>query len=337
MKRYLALFMVVVLTLVTFAGCGGGTSGGSVKAIDLRMNISTAESSTWYLGAVRFGDLIKERTGGKYIVSVYANEQLSNGNQAKGIEMVQTGDTDVDIHSTIVWSAIDQKLTVVSMPWLMTSYEQVDEMFADGAAPGEAVKQILRDGGIVPLAFGEAGFRQILNNERAIVTPEDLKGLKIRVPGIAMYIDLYTQLGADPTAINYGETFTALQQGAVDGLENPLDLLVNNKFIEVGKYLTMWNYSYDLPVLSVSKKLWDSLSEEEKAIFHQSAVEAMDYQKEEARKVNDSYLEDVKKIVEVTELTEAQMDRLKEAAAPVYETYRDEIGDELYAVFGYKG
>ena len=345
-KRIWAICLIVVMVVSLLAGCGGGSSGGGgattssgtaapEKAVDLRMNITTAESGTWMIGAQYFADTVAEKTNGKYTVSIYANEQLSGGNQAKGVEMVQNGATDVDIHSTIIWSAVDQRLTVVNMPWLFTSYDEVDAVFSGEG--GEAIMQIMREAGVVPLAYGEAGFRQLTNSKKDVVTPADLPGLKIRVPGIAMYIDLYQTLGADPTAINWGETFTALQQGAVDGQENPLDIIYTNKIHEVQDYLTMWNYSYDVLVFSVSQKTWDGLTDEEKVIFQEAATEAMALQKSEARKVNNDYLDELKKVMSVTELTAEQMQVFKDAAAPIYEQYEEIIGQDLYKAFGYEG
>lgn len=333
-----AICVVVVFGVYFVSGNSGkkneGSSASPEKVIDLRMNITTAESGTWMIAARYFADTVAEKTSGKYKVSIYPNEQLSGGNQAKGIEMVQSGATDVDIHSTIIWSAVDQKLTVINMPWLFTNYEEVDAVFS--AEGGEAIMEIMREAGVVPLAFGESGFRQLTNSKKNVETPADMAGLKIRVPGIAMYIDLYKQLGADPTAMNWAETFTALQQGAVDGQENPVDIIYTNKIAEVQKFLTMWNYSYDVLVFSVSQKTWDRLNDEEKTIFREAATEAMARQKTEARKVNEGYLGELKEIVTVSELTEEQMQAFKKAAEPVYEQYRGTIGEELYKAFGYK-
>lgn len=340
-KRIWAVCLIAVMGISLLAGCGSGESSGgeasgqAADAVDLRMNITTAESGTWMIAANYFADAVAEKTNGKYKVSVYPNEQLSGGNQAKGVEMVQNGATDVDIHSTIIWSAVDQRLTVVNMPWLFTSYDEVDAVFS--GAGGEAIMQIMREAGVVPLAFGESGFRQLTNSKKDVAAPEDMVGLKIRVPGIAMYIDLYKELGADPTAMNWGETFTALQQGAVDGQENPLDIIYTNKIHEVQDYLTMWNYSYDVLVFSVSQKTWDRLNDDERVIFQEAAAEAMDLQKAEARKVNDGYLDELKKTMSVTELSADQMQIFKTAAAPIYEQYKETIGEDLYKAFGYEG
>ena len=152
-----------------------------------------------------------------------------------------------------------------------------------------------------------------------------------------MYIDLFTQFGADPTSMNFSEVYTALQNSTIDGQENPIDTINSARIQEVSDYLTMWNYSYDLFVLSLSKKTWESLSDEDKEIFQTAADNACQKEIEAYRDNEDSLLEQFKSEgnVQITELSEEEIDAFREKAAPVYETYREEIGDDLFAKFGY--
>ena len=105
------------------------------------------------------------------------------------------------------------------------------------------------------LGFGENGFRQLTNSVREVKGPEDIKGLKLRIPGITMYTDLYRELGTDPVTMTFSEVFTALQQGTIDGQENPIDVIYSSKLNEVQDYMTMWNYSYDPLVLWNEQKV----------------------------------------------------------------------------------
>ncbi len=109
--------------------------------------------------------------------------------------------------------------------------------------------------------MGENGFRQITNSKRPIKTPEDMEGLKIRIPGIKMYISLYKALGSDPQAMNFAEVFTSLQQKAIDGQENPTDIISSSKIYEVQEYLSVWNYSYDAIILGINKDKFESFDE----------------------------------------------------------------------------
>ena len=141
---------------------------------------------------------------------------------------------------------------------------------------GASLKQVLNEAGVVCLAIGENGYRQVVNNRNPIVQPSDMKGLKMRVPGSNVHVSLLKYIGADPITMNQSEVYTSLQQGTIDACENTLDLLFTQKTLEVVKFISLWNYSYDPLYLSVSQELWGSLSDEEKAIFQAAADEAAD-------------------------------------------------------------
>jgi len=342
MKRILALLMVLVMVVGVFAGCSskpaeeGEAEGGSeeVKAVHLKMNLTTNENSTWFLGASKFKEIVEEKTGGKYIVDIFPSEQLSGGNQVKGLEMVQTGITDLDIHSTIIYTIMDPKFTVVNMPWMIPTYEEADAMMAGEG--GDAIFELAKENGIVPLAFGESGYRQITNSVRPITEAADLDGIKLRVPGIKMFVDLFDVLGANPTTMNFAEVFTSLQQGTIDGQENPLDIIKSSKLEEVQEYLSLWNYVYDALLMSASTKTWEMLTDEEKVIFQEAAIEAMNYQKEQNRKKDEANLAYLKENMEVIEVTPEKIAEFKELAQPVYESYEEIIGMELLEIFGYE-
>lgn len=173
--------------------------------------------------------------------------------------MLRNGAIDISFHSNIIYSIMDERFGVISLPWLLPDYETVDEKL--NGTGGEAINEILDEIGIVGLGFGENGFRQITNSKRPIKTPEDMEGLKIRIPGIKMYISLYKALGSDPQAMNFAEVFTSLQQKAIDGQENPTDIISSSKIYEVQEYLSVWNYSYDAIILGINKDKFESFDE----------------------------------------------------------------------------
>merc|ERR1739841_189036 len=141
----------------------------------------------------------------------------------------------------------------------------------------------MEDHGLKLLAWGESGFRELTNSTRPVTGPEDLKGLKMRVAG-PMYIDVMTALGANPQQMQWTETFSALQQGVVDGQENPIGaVIIPQRVYEVQKYITPWHYSYDPIFIAVSQKRWDSWDEETQAMVADAAQQAMDYQKDITR------------------------------------------------------
>ena len=142
------------------------------------------------------------------------------------------------------------------MPWIASSFEDMEKIM-DG--PGKKIWKDLESKGVVPLdGYSSSGFRQITTSKHPIEKPEDLKKLKIRVPGISMYSSIFTELGANPTTMPFGELFVALQQGAVDGQENPISLIASSGYEEVQKYLSIWNYSADVIGMLINKELWES-------------------------------------------------------------------------------
>ncbi len=330
-KIILLLVTLLVLTSVLSTGCSAEAEKKEVK--NLKFGIAVSENSTWYEGALKFGEIIEEKTDGRYVVEIYPSDQLASGNIIKGLESVQMGATDIDMRSSIIYSTIDPNFSVPLMPWLIPSYEKADAAL-EGKG-GEMLFDLLRENGVEPLAFGESGYRQITNSEKPIKSIEDMNNLKIRVPSMKMFISLFTTLGADPTSINFGELFAALQQGTVDGQENPPDVIASAKIEEVQDYMTIWNASYDPIIMVASKDIWESLDDSDKTIFSEAATEAMEYQKELARSKNSELIEQFKEKMEITELTEEQMDEFRKAAQPVYDEYEDIVGIEILEAFGY--
>jgi tripartite ATP-independent transporter DctP family solute receptor len=330
-KVWILLLCLGLAVSLVVAGCGGSKTTEQ-KTIKMKMSVSTADSSPWAKGAQKWADLVKERTKGRVQIKVFPNEQLSSGNQPKGIEQLQNGVTDATFHSTIIYSVLDPKFSVISMPWIVPSNEIADKALAGPA--GEKIKELLRAKGIEPLGFGENGFRQVTNSKQAIVTPADMEGLKIRIPSMKMYIDLYKELGADPTVMNFAEVFTALQQGTIDGQENPIPVIYTSKLGEVQKYMTIWNYSYDPIVLGVNKKLWDSLDKETQNIMRQAAKEACEFEIKLNREEQTKQLEEMKaKGMTVTVLTPEQIKAFQAKMDPVYAKYEPAIGKDLLDAF----
>ena len=307
----------------------------AADAVKLKFSHAAPLTSTWHEGAEKFVSLLKEKTRGKFEVAIHPLDELSGGNQVAGIELVQTGVTDIHLQDALVWSAVAKKSVVPCFPWLLPTYEDVDRgMKGEG---GAALKQVLNDAGVVCLAIGENGYRQVVNNRNPVTRPSDMKGLKMRVPGSNVHVSLLKYIGADPLTMNQSEVYTSLQQGTIDACENTLDLLFTQKTLEVVKFISLWNYSYDPLFLSVSRELWESLSDEEKAIFQAAADEAMAHQvaaTREKEKVLRGRLGEYR-IEVVDSLTPEQVKAFREATAKVYEDYRQEFGEDLFKKFGH--
>ncbi len=340
-KRWLAGILSALMAM-GMTGCGGGAAdnnatGGneSGKAIELKMSYTTSETSVWRVACEEFARLVEEGTNGRYKVSIYANEQLAGGAMDQGTQMILDGTVDLDLRSITNYTNYEPKLYVITMPWIFSNNDDVDAKLFNGDG-GQMIKDLIDPLGIKVLGLGENGFRSVTNSKKEIKTPEDMVGLKFRVPAISSWVDTFRLMGADPTVMTFSEVFTALQQGTIDGQENPTDPIVSSKIYEVQSYLTRWNYAYDCLILSCSDKLWNSLSDEDKAIFQDAANKAAAAEvlaSREADAANFKLMEE--NGMTITDLTEDEMNVFKEKVASVYDSYREQVTDEVFAAFGY--
>ena len=236
----------------------------------------------WGESAAKFADLLKERTQGRINVKNYFAGQLFAGKQTNEFTLLNQGVADFAFGSTINWSPQVKELNLLFMPFLVSSYKAQDAIQASEA--GKKLLQLMESKGVIPLAWGENGFRQVTNSKRAIKSPSDLDGLKIRTTSSPIFIDIFRALGANPVNMMWGEAQTAFQQGTVDGQENPVvSVIIPSKLWTSQKHITLWNYVNDPLVLGMSKLTFDSLTAEDKAIVKKTAEEVMAWQKKGSR------------------------------------------------------
>ena len=339
MKRFFAFILTVVMAL-SLVACGGDSTSDSSDSdavipdgeISLRIGTSASDTSAITQGAQWFADKLNERTGGLVTVKVYSSDSISGGAQAKGIEMLMEGSADMTFHSNLIYSTLDARLNVISLPWMFDGYEDVDDTLAGGA--GDAIANILDEYGIKVLGFAQNGFRQITNNVREIKTVADLDSLQIRINNSQMQLNLFQALGADPLNMNFPEVFTALQQGSIDGQETPIDVTYSSNIHEVSKYLSVWNYMYDSFILGINKVTFESFSPELQQIIIETADEACTYQRQLIRENEETQLAEIEESgVVVTPYEEIDIDAFKEAAEVIYDEYEPIVTPELLALF----
>ena len=317
------LCILLVGLALTLFGCSA-VSVSDVPARNWKMSVVTNEDSSWTKGARIFADLVKQRSGGQIQIAVYLNGELAGGNQVKELTMLQDGNIDFTYHSNLLYSNLDQSFASISMPWLFMDYSQVDATLSGPA--GSQLLKAAEDHGIVGLAYGENGFRQLTNGRLAVHSPDDLHGLKIRIPDVELYNSIYKEMGAIPVAMNFGEVIGAIKQEQIDGQENPIDIIVSSKLYEVQNHITVWNYSYDALILGMNKKDWDGLPGTAQAIIKQAASEASKEQvrlSRDAARTQLSLLRD--KGMTITELTPDQVKAFRATTAPVYAEWSSKI------------
>ncbi len=320
---------VKILLAATALAVGLATAA---EATTFRLSHNTGDTSTWHEGAVRFGELVAEKTGGTHDVRVFPNAQLTGGDQMRQAEMVGRGSIDFVVTSAINVTPLEPRMAVFSLPYLYASYDDVDATLQ--GEPGERMAEILAEHGIVVLAWGENGFREVTNNVRPIRTPEDMRGLNMRVAG-PMYIDVMNALGANPQQMQWTETFSALQQGVVDGQENPIGaVIVPARVYEVQRHLTTWHYSYDPLFLGVAQQLWDSWDADMQTAMQEAAAEAMAYQVERSRAQTATGIDYLtSQGMEVYEPSEAELQAFRDATKPAFDEWAGRVGADLVELF----
>lgn len=299
---------------------------------EYRLTHNTADTTTWQQGAVRFAELVRERTNGQVNIRVYPNAILTGGDQMRQAEMTGRGVIDFVLTSAINITPLIPEFAVFSLPYMYSSYEDVDKTLT--GPPAERMSEIMAQYGLVNLAWGENGFRELTNSVRPIRTPADLRGMKIRIAG-PMYIDVLNALGANPIQMQWVEVFTALQQRVIDGQENPIGaIIVPQRLYEVQKYLTLWHYSYDPLFLAVGKPTWDSFSPEIQEIIRQAAVDAMAYQVAVSRQATEEGIEILRQRgMEIYEPTPQELAAFREATKSAYDKWANQIGRDLVELF----
>jgi tripartite ATP-independent transporter DctP family solute receptor len=300
---------------------------------EYRMSLVLGTAFPWGKGGELWANKVRERTQGRINIKLYPGVSLIQGDQTREFSALRQGVIDMAVGSTINWSPQVKQLNLFSLPFLMPDYAAVDAL-----TQGEVGKNIfatLDKAGVVPLAWGENGYREISNSKKAIKTPEDLKGLKIRVVGSPLFLDTFTALGANPTQMSWADAQPAMASGAVDGQENPIAVYMAAKLHTVAqKHVTMWGYINDPLIFVVNKDIWNSWTPADREIVKQAAIDAGKEEIAIARKgmveADKPLLKDIAANgVTVTQLSPAEREAFVKATRPVFEKWKGQIGADL--------
>lgn len=315
----------VLLLAALLVGCGdqeNETSGAAEdsktpeKQIVLRLAENQVEDYPTTIGDKEFAKLVEEKTDGRYKIEVYAGGQL--GDEKSIIEQVQLGTIELARVNASPLTDFASDLGVLSMPYLFKDdAHQWDILNGD---IGEELLSKLEPSNMVGLAFYDSGSRNFYNSVRPIQNPSDLKGLKIRVQQSSLFVDLVESFGASATPMAYDEVYSSLQTGVIDGAENNYPSYYSTNHYEVAKYYTIDSHSRVPEVLMASKSTWDKLSDEDKKIFKDAAVESQKVQREAWKALEEkskaAVLEAGSEVIEITDTTP-----WREAVQPLYDKY----------------
>ncbi|GDY34719.1 TRAP transporter substrate-binding protein [Acidovorax sp. NB1] len=292
----------------------------------LKIGYSNALNSHYGMGAVAFCDAVDAGTQGRYKCQQFPNNSL--GGEREMIEAVQLGTQDAANVSTGALGNFVPEVKIVDIPFLFRDYDHARKVM-DGPIGQELLSKMTAKG-IVGLAWTENGFRHMTNSKRAIHSAEDARGLKMRTMENKVHMEGYKTFGIMPTPMAWPEVFTALQQGTVDGQENPIPVILSAKLSQVQKYLSLTKHVYSPAVLVLSPAIWGKLSEADKQVFTAAARKAAAVQR---KKVNDDEANGIAELrkdgMQIDENVNG--DSFRKAVAPAYTAYAREFGAERIA------
>jgi tripartite ATP-independent transporter DctP family solute receptor len=311
-----------VATVLSLAALLG--AGTAAQAVELKAGYGLSHASHWGDATTAFADKLGELSGGKFTVAHFPDSQL--GSERAMVEGLQIGTIDIVLTSTGPVGNFVPETQVFDLPFIFRDYDHARAV-QDGPI-GQELLGKFDQAGIVALAWGDAGFRHFTNNTRPVVTPADLAGIKHRTMENDAHILAFRTLSALPTPMAFTELYTSLQNGTLDGQENPISVTISGKLYEVQKHMTLTGHALTNALVLTSQPLWDSLSDEEKGWFREAAKAASAALR--ARVDSDdaagvAFLREHG--VEIVETVDREAFRA--ALEPAYENYRSQFGGEL--------
>jgi tripartite ATP-independent transporter DctP family solute receptor len=283
------------------------------------------EDSAQHVAALKYAELVKERTKGQVEVKVFPAQQL--GTDPEMVQQAQMGTLEIVLPPTAKISGFAAQLQLADLPFLFPSKEACYQVL-DGPV-GDKLLALLDAKGLKGVSFWESGFKQITAN-KAIRKPEDFAGMKVRVMESPLLIAQYKQVKANPVPIDFAETYNALQQGVVDAQENPLVSIVNMKFYEVQKYTMLSNHGFLGYAFLFSKKVYDGLPADIQKVMRDTARELASFERQDTARREAGYIERIKKGgSQVITLTPQELQAFEKALRPVHQQFAKTIGEDL--------
>lgn len=318
---------LVLLTVLCFFISLGQAMAEDYSVNVIRFSHVVSKNTPKHQGALKLKEYIEEKSNGKIKVQIYPNSSLYGDKDE--VENLIANNVQFICPDMSKLTRYDGRYDVPSMPFLFDDNQAVFDFWDKGKGQ-ELLKGLEREG-IIGLKCWPNGFKSITNNERPIKKPEDLKGLKIRTQSGEVLSAIYETLDASPMSIAFGELFTALQQGVVDGQSNTFSNIYTKKFDEVQEYMSVTQHNRVDYLLLTNKRFVDSLNEKTKKLVMEAVDVATEKERELATSLNQEAYEKLKERgqMEIYELTEEDREDFREAMQPVYDEYGPVIGEEV--------
>ena len=336
-ERTASLFLLLAMLTFVLTGCGGEKKttapANGVFKVQMKLATMTPAGHTYALGAVRFAEMVKERSQGRIEVKIYPDGQLGKG-ERELLEAVQQGTLDIYVGSTAPLSGFSPSMGILDIPFLFRDYDHVDKVL-DGAL-GLALLKDLEGPGLMGMAFWENGFRNLTNSKVAVKTPDEAKGMKIRTQENKIHLTAWKAAGVNPVPMAWGEVYGALQQKTIDGQENPIAVIYSSKINEVQKFLSMTQHVYSLAVLLISAKKWQGIPKADQELLRKTALEIAQFQRKLGR---DSEAKQVEELAGKGMTVTKDVDKAawQKAMQPAFKEFSQQFGkDKIDAVLNTK-
>ena len=320
MKRNTLKALVAALALAAVG------TGAIAQTKTIKFATQNPKGHPIVMGMEKFAEIVQAKSGGQIKVNLFPGGTL--GSDQANVSAIQGGTLEMASMNSGIFASQAKEFAIYDFPFLFAS-EKEAEVIIDGPI-GKKLHDKLQEKGMVGLAYFELGFRTITNSKRPVLKAEDLDGLKLRVIPNPINVDWVKALGANPTPLPFPEVYGALEQKAIDGQENPVTVINANKFYEVQKHVVLSNHQYNPQSVVISKKFWDGLDAAQKKILSDAAQEAAKFQRQQARGQVSSALDNMKKNgMQVTELSAAELGKLRDKVRPVTAKYGVSVGQDL--------
>lgn len=317
-------FLILSVFLTACANSDDQTSSQSEESITLRLAHSGSDTHQYQIAAEKFAQLVDEKSNGSIQINIYGNATL--GSEAEAIEQVIDGTIDMTVvaaDSSLANTV--PEMNIFGLPYI---FEDRDHVYSklDGEF-GQKLLELVNQNNMKGLGYWEVGFRHLTNNIKEIKHPADLKGLNIRVQPAPVWEAHMTALGANPTPVDFNELYSALDQGVVDGQENPLPSIYSMKFYEVQKYISLTAHNYTPAVVIISNSTWNTLNDEQKSLIQEAVAETTTYQRNFLAKKEQEIIRELEEKGII--FTEPDRSAFKEATKTVKEELKNQVPEEL--------
>ncbi|MBE6906384.1 MAG: DctP family TRAP transporter solute-binding subunit [Ruminococcaceae bacterium] len=339
MKKVLTTLLAISCLTGTLSGCLSSTGSSSQIQTEsssstvstqsdakvIKVSFAGSENHPIMKTLLQFESMVEERTEGRYDIQLYPNGVL--GDDLKATDQVKAGVLDAVVTSPSPIGSTVKEIMVFDLPYIFTSEEEADEVLAGPFA--DYLDEKMKESGLINVAWYEDGFRHLTNSVRPVLTPDDVKGLKIRTMENPIHLAIWQKLGANPTPMAYTDVFTALQQHVIDGQENPFPSINDGKFQEVQKYLSTTGHVYSPFVFVFNPKTLDSIPEADRDIILQAAKDTEPINRKLNRDASKATREEMEKSgLAIIDLSVEQKKAFQEILKPIWDEFTNIYGED---------